>query len=346
MTMGRGTGEPAVAGGPAHHIPVLSRQVTAFINPHADGVYVDATFGGGGHTRALLAEPKVHVIGIDRDPQAIARAFDLVEAAQGRLVLTADRFSQLDVIAQSLGHQTVDGIVLDLGVSSMQLDAAERGFSFRLEGPLDMRMGDAGPSAADVVARASERTLADIIGQLGEERHARAVARAIVAARRVAPIQTTQALAEIVSRVVRAPRGEIHPATRSFQALRIFVNDELGELVDGLADAERILKPEGRLVVVAFHSLEDRIVKNFVAERSRAPALSRHQPQIAAPASTFRILTRRPETPDESEVAANPRARSAKLRAAERTDAPARASSPSALLPRLPSLADVLRGRP
>jgi 16S rRNA (cytosine1402-N4)-methyltransferase len=237
-------------------------------------------------------------------------------------------------------------IVLDLGVSSMQLDEAGRGFSFRLDGPLDMRMGADGPSAADVVAQASERDLADIVFHLGEERHARAVARAIVAARASAPIATTRALAEIVARVVRARPGAIHPATRTFQALRIFVNDELGELAAALAAAERILKPSGRLAVVSFHSLEDRIVKTFLAERSRTAGVSRHLPDVAAPAPTFRLLTRRPVAPDDAETAANPRARSAKLRAAEREPAPPRALDLAALLPPLPALSDVVRGRP
>ena len=227
----------------------------------------------------------------------------------------------------------------------MQLDAAARGFSFRFDGPLDMRMGGTGPRAADVVAGADERQLAAIIGTLGEERHARAVARAIVKARQARPILTTRALAEIVAGVVHAREGAIHPATRTFQGLRIFVNDEFAELARGLAAAERVLKPEGRLVVVAFHSLEDRIVKSFLAERSRAPASSRHRPQVEAAPPTFRVLTRRPETPDDTEIAANPRARSAKLRAAERTDATARETTIGALLPRLPSLADVMRGR-
>ena len=226
----------------------------------------------------------------------------------------------------------------------MQLDQAERGFSFRLDGPLDMRMGGDGPSAADVVAQASERDLANIIFQLGEERHSRGVARAIVAARKNAPIDTTRALADIVGRVVRAKPNQIHPATRTFQALRIFVNEELAELAQALAAAERILKPAGRLVVVTFHSLEDRIVKTFLAERSRTMAGSRHLPEVEAPAPTFRLLTKRPVAPDEAETAANPRARSAKLRAAERTDAPPRDADLDALLPRLPSLADVVRG--
>jgi 16S rRNA (cytosine1402-N4)-methyltransferase len=251
----------------------------------------------------------------------------------------------LQIIAESHGITAVDGVVFDLGVSSMQLDEAARGFSFRLEGPLDMRMGGDGASAADVVARASERELAAIIATLGEEHHARSIARAIVRSRETQPITMTSALADLVGGIVRSRPGLIHPATRTFQALRIFVNEELNELADGLAAAERVLKPGGCLVVVAFHSLEDRIVKTFLAERSRAPAASRHQPEIASAPLTFRALTRRPETPDEAEIAANPRARSAKLRAAERTDAPARPAASETLLPRLPALADVMGSR-
>jgi 16S rRNA (cytosine1402-N4)-methyltransferase len=208
-----------------------------------------------------------------------------------------------------------------------------------------MRMGGDGPSAADIVARASERELALMIATLGEERHARAVARAIVKARGAHAVDSTRALAEIVARVVHSRDSAIHPATRTFQGLRIFVNDELGELARGLAAAERVLKPSGRLVVVAFHSLEDRIVKTFLTERSRAPAGSRHRPELVAAAPSFGVLTRRPETPDEAEIAANPRARSAKLRAAERTDAPPHSAAIDHLLPRLPSLADIMRGR-
>jgi 16S rRNA (cytosine1402-N4)-methyltransferase len=272
----------------------------------------------------------------------------LVEQAAGRLQLVEDRFSNLDAILESTpnGADRVDGIVFDLGVSSIQLDEAVRGFSFRLDGPLDMRMGSRGPNAADVVARAEERELAAIIARLGEEKHARAVARAIVRARGKQNIDSTRALAEIVAAAVPGRHAAIHPATRTFQALRIFVNDELSELALGLAAAERALKPLGRLVVIAFHSLEDRIVKTFLAERSRAPAGSRHRPEIAAPPPTFRVLTPRPLTPDQPEVAANPRARSAKLRAAERTDAPARATGVEHLLPPLPQLADMMRGRP
>jgi 16S rRNA (cytosine1402-N4)-methyltransferase len=227
----------------------------------------------------------------------------------------------------------------------MQLDTAQRGFSFRHDGPLDMRMGGAGPSAADVVNAAGERDLANIIFILGEERHSRAVARAIVKARSAAPLLTTKALADVVASAVRPRPDDIHPATRTFQALRIFVNDELGELVSALAAAERILKPGGRLVVVSFHSLEDRIVKSFFVDRGESRTGSRHAPEIKRPEPTFRALTKRPVTADEQEVARNPRARSAKLRAGERSEAPARNDDGSEFLPRLPALADVLKGR-
>jgi 16S rRNA (cytosine1402-N4)-methyltransferase len=345
--MTAGSGSNAVAGGPARHIPVLARLAIDWLAVKPGGLYVDATFGGGGYTRAILQTADVRVIGIDRDQTAIAVGAALVEQAAGRLQLVEDRFSNLDSVLESTanGGDRADGIVFDLGVSSMQLDEAVRGFSFRLDGPLDMRMGGRGPSAADVVARAEERDLAAIIARLGEEKHARAVARAIVRARGKQNIDSTRALAEIVAAAVPGRHAAIHPATRTFQALRIFVNDELSELALGLAAAERALKPLGRLVVVAFHSLEDRIVKTFLAERSRGPAGSRHRPEIAAPRPTFRVLTPRPLTPDQSEIAANPRSRSAKLRAAERTDAPARATGVEHLLPPLPPLADMMRGR-
>ncbi len=333
----------AVAGGLARHIPVLGRRVVDWLGVRGDGLYVDATFGGGGYTRAILQTPGARVIGLDRDHAAIARGAALVEESHGRLELVEDRFSNLAAI---VAGSAVDGVVFDLGVSSMQLDEAARGFSFRLDGPLDMRMGRDGPSAADVVARAGERDLAAIIATLGEENHARAIARAIVRARDERPIATTRALADIVARVVHAREGAIHPATRTFQALRIFINDELVELARGLTAAEHVLKPSGRLVVVAFHSLEDRIIKTFLAERSRTPAGSRHRPVVAAPPPTFRVLTRRPETPDETEIAANPRARSAKLRAAERTDAPPRETAEGPSPRRLPSLAAIMRVRP
>jgi 16S rRNA (cytosine1402-N4)-methyltransferase len=341
MTAGSDSG--AVAGGLARHIPVLAGRVIAWLAVRPGGVYLDATFGAGGYSRAILQTAGTRVIGIDRDRRAVAAGAALGQQVRERLRLAAGRFSELETLVP--GEDGLDGVVFDLGVSSMQLDDAERGFSFRLDGPLDMRMGDDGPSAADVVARASVRDLAAVIAILGEERHARAIARAIVSARAERAITTTRALADIVTRVVHAREGTIHPATRTFQALRIFVNDELGELARGLAAAERALKPGGRLVAVAFHSLEDRIVKNFLAARGRAPAGSRHRPQVVAAAPTFRILTRRPETPDAAEIAANPRARSAKLRAAERTEAPAREAAVDTLLPRLPALAEVLRGR-
>jgi 16S rRNA (cytosine1402-N4)-methyltransferase len=336
-------GSNAVAGGPVRHIPVLARRVIDWLAVKPGGLYVDATFGGGGYTRAILQTPDTRVIGIDRDRNAITDGASLVESAQGRLDLVEDRFSNLDAV---LGEGNLaDGIVFDLGVSSMQIDEAARGFSFRLDGPLDMRMGRDGPTAADIVARASERDLAAIIARLGDERRARAVARAIVTARSKRPVDSTRALVDIVESVVHAREGAIHPATRTFQALRIFVNEELAELTLGLAAAERALKPSGRLVVVAFHSLEDRIVKTFLAARSRTPAGSRHRPELAAPPPTFRVLTPRPQTPEPSELADNPRARSAKLRAAERTDAPSRSVGLEGLLPPLPSLAGVMQGR-
>jgi 16S rRNA (cytosine1402-N4)-methyltransferase len=340
--MTAGSGSEAVAGGPARHIPVLARPAIDWLAVRPGGLYVDATFGGGGYARAILQTPNARVIGIDRDPVAIAQGASAVAAAAGRLALFEDKFSNLEAIVG--GANRVDGIVFDLGVSSMQLDEAARGFSFRLDGPLDMRMSGRGPTAADIVTRAGERELTAIIAELGEEKRARAVARAIVRARNKGAIDSTRALAEIVRAVMPARDRAIHPATQTFQALRIFVNGELSELALGLVAAERALKASGRLVVIAFHSLEDRIVKNFLVSHSRAPAGSRHRPQSAAPPPTFRVLTRRPEIPDESELASNPRARSAKLRAAERTEAQARRDDLDDLLPRLPRLTDIMRG--
>jgi 16S rRNA (cytosine1402-N4)-methyltransferase len=285
--------------------------------------------------------PGTRVIGIDRDRTAIAGGFDLVDRSEGRLELVQDRFSNLADVCTAQGIATVDGVVMDVGVSSMQLDQAERGFSFRFDGPLDMRMGQAGPTAADVVAKASEAELADIIYIYGEERNSRRIARAIIAARKEAPVATTRGLADLVGRVVRAKPNEIHPATRTFQALRIFVNEELDELHEALSAAERVLKPSGRLVVVSFHSLEDRIVKNFFAERGKVSTGSRHLPEVAQAATSFEILTKRPVIPGEAEIAANPRARSAKLRAAARTAAPAHGEDS---LPDWPRLSDVMRG--
>jgi 16S rRNA (cytosine1402-N4)-methyltransferase len=335
----------AVAGGPALHIPVLGRRAVEFLNIRDAGVYIDATFGAGGYTRAMLAAADCKVIGIDRDPSAIALGADLVRQAGDRLVLVEGHFSALDAIVRDCGYEAVDGVVLDVGVSSMQLDQASRGFSFRLDGPLDMRMSGQGLSAADIVNTASERDLANIIFLLGEERHSRSVARAIVKARRLAPIRTTFALADIVASTVRARPGDIHPATRTFQALRIFVNGELQELVAALQAAERVLKSNARLIVVSFHSLEDRIVKTFLARRSKTPGGSRHAPEVKSPVPTFRVLTKRPVVANEIEIAHNPRARSARLRVAERAETPARADDISDLLPRLPSFGDVMRRR-
>jgi len=323
------------------HIPVLGREAVEMLAPHDGGIYVDATFGAGGYSRSILDTAGTRVIGIDRDRSAIAAGFDLVDRSGGRLTLVEDRFSNLAGICAAQGVQDIDGVVMYVGVSSMQLDQAARGFSFRLGGPLDMRMGHDGPTAADVIAKASEADLANIIYIFGEERHSRSLARAIVAARKQAPVVTTRALADIVAKVVRSKPGEIHPATRTFQALRIFVNEELDELHLALSAAERVLKPGGRLVVVSFHSLEDRIVKNFLVDRSGAAGGSRHLPEVARAAPSFHLLTKRPITPDENEISANPRARSAKLRAAERTAAAAHAA---AALPAWPVLDDVMRG--
>ena len=323
------------------HIPVLGREAVALLNPCDGGTYVDATFGAGGYSRMILDVQGTRVLGIDRDRSAISGGFDLVDQSAGRLTLVEDRFSNLAEICAAQGLPEVDGVVMDIGVSSMQLDEAGRGFSFRIDGPLDMRMGHDGPTAADVIARASEADLANVIYIFGEERHSRSVARAIIAAREEAPITTTRALADIVAKVVWSKPGEIHPATRTFQALRIFVNGELDELHLALAAAERVLKPGGRLAVVSFHSLEDRIVKNFLGERAKAGGGSRHLPEVAQAAPSFVVLTKRPIIAGGDEISANPRARSAKLRAAERSAAPAHLA---AALPAWPVLADVMRG--
>ena len=332
------------AGEGARHVPVLLRAVLEHLEVRDGGIYLDGTFGAGGYSRGIL-DAGATVIGIDRDQKAIAQGAGLVAEAGGRLTLVEERFSHLDDVARKFGHESVDGVVLDIGVSSMQLDEADRGFSFRFDGPLDMRMGGEGPSAADIVARASERDLSIIIAALGEERFARLVAKAIVKERIKAPLTTTAALAAVIGTVVHARPDRIHPATRTFQALRILVNEELAELAEGLAAAERILKPGGRLAVVSFHSLEDRIVKTFLADRSGSRGTSRHVPAGSVPAPTFKLLNKRAVAAGDAEVAVNPRARSAKLRAAVRTTAPARPADAESLLPRLPSLDDVMKGR-
>ncbi len=322
----------------ARHVPVLIDAILARTAP-VGGVWLDGTFGAGGYTRALLDAGAARVIGVDRDPDALAAAADWAEAFGGRLDLRAGRFGDLDRIAAEAGAPALDGVVLDIGVSSMQLDQADRGFSFQKEGPLDMRMGRSGPSAADLVNTLPEAALADILFQYGEERASRRIARAIVAQRKVAPFQTTTELAALFERLLPRPKpGQPHPATRGFQALRIAVNDELGELARGLAAAEAALAPGGWLAVVTFHSLEDRVVKRFLQARSgAAPRTSRHAPEIAAEAPRFALVTRKAVEPDAAEVAANPRARSAKLRLARRLDAPAGRVDPAAL--GLPGLA-------
>ena len=350
------------------HTPVMLREVIEALSPRDGAIYLDGTFGAGGYAEAILAAADCRVWGIDRDPEAVARGQALAARHPERLNLIHGRFGAMDTLLGARQVFAVDGIALDLGVSSMQLDQAERGFSFRAEGPLDMRMdrgdaagndaggatGDAGPSAAEVVNELSEAELADIIHHYGEERRARQVARAIVAARRERPIEDTARLAEIVRAAVRGasksrakPRSKsagkgagkgkgrrglgIDPATRTFQALRIHVNDELGELDRGLHAAERLLAPGGRLAVVSFHSLEDRAVKAFLRARAGAgPSGSRHRPEAAARRDpTFLPLFRGACRPGRAECEGNPRARSARLRAAERTAAAAWNGTPA-----------------
>lgn len=313
--------------GTSRHIPVLLSEVLSALSPRDGAVYLDGTFGAGGYTRAILEAADTRVIALDRDPAAVAGGAALKARFGDRLQIVEGRFSALDTLSAGAGVNALDGVVLDIGVSSMQIDQAERGFSFQADGPLDMRMGASGDSAADVVNTEAEERIADILFHLGEERRSRAIARAIVAARKARPFTRTRELAELCQRVLGGKRhDQIHPATRTFQALRIHVNDELGELARGLAAAERVLKPGGRLVVVTFHSLEDRIVKRFLQQRAgKEDRGSRHLPMREAekPGASFRIVNPKPLTPRKGEQDANPRARSARLRSAERTDAPA-----------------------
>lgn len=310
----------------APHVPVLIAEVLDALAPIDGGIFVDGTFGAGGYSRALIEAGAGRVVGIDRDPTARPRAEAMQAAFGARFAFVAGAFSELDAHAEAAGATTVDGVVLDVGVSSMQLDEAERGFSFRNDGPLDMRMSLDGPSAADFVNTADWREIARVLSVYGEERQAGRIARAIVARRERSPILRTGELSAVVESVLGGKRfGEVHPATRTFQAIRIHVNRELDELADALAAAERILHPGGRLAVVSFHSLEDRIVKRFVAERSRTVAQgSRHRPEEPLPPATFRLTARQPVEPGAEECERNPRARSAKLRFAVRTDAPSR----------------------
>lgn len=332
MMAGHGDDLHAV-GGPARHIPVLLAEVLAALSSQPSETIIDGTFGAGGYTRAVL-ETGASVVAIDRDPDAIAAGKLLEHEAEGKLRLVRAPFSTLDEHIES-----ADGVVLDIGVSSMQLDQAERGFSFRFDGPLDMRMAQAGLSAADVVNSFKAGDLARIFGFLGEERHAGRIARMIEQRRDKRFFERTLDLADAIeTHIGRKPGDKIHPATRVFQALRIFVNDELGELARALLAAERVLKPGGRLVVVTFHSLEDRIVKRFIADRSEMSSGSRHMPEAHVRVATFQKLGSA-ATAGEAELSANPRSRSARLRAAVRTGAPARSDDLSIFgLPKLPGI--------
>jgi 16S rRNA (cytosine1402-N4)-methyltransferase len=302
----------------APHISVLLAEVVDALAAKPGETIIDGTFGAGGYTRAILATG-ASVVGFDRDPTVQRFAEDL---PADRFRLVQDRFSRM---AEHFEPQSVDGVVLDIGVSSMQLDEAERGFSFMRDGPLDMRMSDTGPTAADLVNDLDHTELARILYVYGEEHASRRIASFILRRREERKFERTLDLAHVIERALGGRKGaKVHPATRSFQGLRIAVNDELGELEAGLAAAERILKPGGRLAVVTFHSLEDRIVKNYLAERAgRTPGGSRHLPQAPAGApSSFQLIANKAIAPSEAELAVNPRARSSKLRAAIRTTAP------------------------
>ncbi|SMX33756.1 16S rRNA (cytosine(1402)-N(4))-methyltransferase RsmH [Actibacterium lipolyticum] len=302
------------------HVPVLLRPLLAAVAP-IEGVWLDGTFGAGGYSIGLLEAGAEKVIGVDRDPAVFKMAEKWAAEYGDRLQLVEGTFSQLDTYSDA----PLDGVVLDLGVSSMQLDQAERGFSFMKDGPLDMRMSQSGPSAADLVNEADESALADILYHYGEERASRRIARKIVETRKTEPFETTAQLVAVIERCLPRPKpGQSHPATRSFQAIRIAVNDELGELVEGLCAAERALKPGGKLAVVTFHSIEDRIVKRYLQARSGGGGrANRYAPEIEQETPQFKLLSRRAIGPDDEELEVNPRARSAKLRVAVRTEAPA-----------------------
>lgn len=320
------TGQSGDQAGP--HVPVMLAEVLQALEPHAGARIIDGTFGAGGYSRAILARADCNVLAIDRDINAINAGAALVDASSGRLQLAHGAFSELEDLAKAAGWDSVDGIVLDLGVSSMQLDQAERGFSFQNDGPLDMRMGQEGANAADAVNTLSETDLANVIFRYGEERKSRIVAKRIVEARERAPFIRTKPLADLIADTIgRRQKDKIHPATRTFQALRIFVNRELHELADALFAAERLLHAGGRLVVVAFHSLEDRIVKRFFADRTRTTAGgSRHLPQETVAPATFTQNRRGTILPSDTEARQNPRARSARLRYAIRSQEASRAS--------------------
>ena len=321
----------SAASGDTRHKPVMLDEVLSALRPRDGGIYVDGTFGAGGYTCAILDAADCAVMAIDRDPNAIEAGRAIEARYNGRLVLVEGPFADMVALLAERGVEQIDGVALDLGVSSMQLDEADRGFSFRFDGPLDMRMegpdSRSSQSAADVLNGYSEAEIARIIAVLGEERHARAIARTIVKARSQTPFSRTTELAELIEKLAggAARRDRIHPATRTFQALRIYVNSELEQLCDGLHAAEVLLKPGGRIAVVSFHSLEDRIVKRFLADRTgKAAARSRHMPDLPdADAPSFTAVSRGADKPSQDEIEHNPRARSARLRVAERTDAPA-----------------------
>jgi 16S rRNA (cytosine1402-N4)-methyltransferase len=335
MTDG-GNGADDAIGGPVRHIPVMLEEVLAHLDPAENRIILDGTFGAGGYTGAILGRG-VHVIALDRDPTAISAGQAMVERFDGKLSLHHSNFSALDTFAPEDG---LDGVVLDIGVSSMQIDEAERGFSFQKNGPLDMRMAVAGVTAADVINRAKVNDLIRIFSLLGEERQASRIAHAIDKRRQEKPFETTRDLAGMIEIVTpRKMADKIHPATRVFQALRVFVNNELGELVSALFAAERALKPGGRLVVVTFHSLEDRIVKRFFADRSGKASGSRHLPEVAQVAEIFKPIGKQPVLASEAESEINPRSRSAKLRSGIRTDAKPRKADVSIF--DLPNLADI-----
>lgn len=307
----------------APHTPVLSAEVVEALQPVAGGVYVDGTFGAGGYSRKILEAADCTVLALDRDPTVRPAAEALGRLYPARFTFTQARFAELEAAVGDAGLSQVDGVALDVGVSSMQLDQPERGFSFQADGPLDMRMGDSGPSAADAVNHLSEDELADVIYYYGEERRARQIAARIVACRAERPLTRTTELAALVVEIVRGA-GPKHPATRTFQALRIFINDELRELYHALCAVERVLRPDGRLAVVSFHSLEDRLVKEFLVQRAGAQSAgSRHLPPVESdlPEPSFKLLWRGAKKAGRQELAANPRARSARLRAATRTAA-------------------------
>lgn len=306
------------------HNPVLVVEVVEALSPKADAVYLDATFGRGGYSRAILDAAPCEVIAIDRDPDAIAAGQSLCQEYDDRLTLLEGRFSQIRSLLASINVPYVDGIVFDFGVSSPQLDDAERGFSFRFDGPLDMRMEKSGADASDFINAASEKDIADILWQFGEERASRRIARAIIDARKETDITTTFQLAKIIRAVMPRPKpGQIDPATRSFQAIRIYINNELEEIRAALPAAMACLKPGGKLAVVAFHSLEDRLVKTFIMnEAGKAPRPSRHLPDLEEHPPRLKVITRKPIIPSDDEMHRNPRSRSARLRIAERTDAP------------------------